>query len=188
MQVYSLRRSAFDPEFLEIILDGVVIQEVKVLYSIKKIETSFGSAEEIFAWLEKMETQLAKSAACRLLARRSFSKEGLFQKLREKKFSEMQCRKVVAEMEKMGVLSDLDFGEALLLRKMAQGYGPRYIEKYFEQKGLDPGLVRQRIDEEKQKELLEKWALKMRGKERKQKIAFLLRRGFDFRLIHNICK
>ncbi len=186
MQTYSLRRSEFDPEFLEIILDHVIVQEVRFPCPIKNLERSFSSLEEIFAWLEKTEEKLAKAAAYRFLSRRSFSKETLFQKLREKKFSHPLCRKVVEEMEKMGIVSDADFGEAVLRQKMGQGYGPQYIERYFKQLGLDPKLVREKMDEKAQRELVQKWMLKLRDKEKSKKIAFLLRRGFDFGLIQ--CK
>jgi SOS response regulatory protein OraA/RecX len=187
MQTYSLRRSSIDSEFLEIVLNGVVIQEVKVSYALRNLSLSFGSLEEIFGWLEKTEEKLAKTAAYRLLARRSFSKEVLFRKLREKKFSEERCRKVVEDIEKLGLLSDIDFGEMVIARKMKQGYGPQYIERYFRELGLDPSQVRQIIDEETEKELLKKLLFKIRSKERSKKIAFFLRRGFDFRLIQAIC-
>lgn len=182
MQTYSLRRSAVDPEFLEIISEDVVIQEVRVPYAIR-LPASFSSLDEVFACLEEMERKLTKAAAYRLLARRSYSKMRLFQKLREKKFSEEQCRKVIEEIEQLGYLSDADFGEMAIRQKMAQGYGPQYIEQYLRTLGLDPRLARQVMDEEKQKESLQKWALKLRGKEGSKRIAFLLRRGFDFRFI-----
>lgn len=187
MQTYSLRRSVVDPEFLEIILDGVVIHEVRVLIQIPKSHGLFSSLDEILTWLEEIEYKLVKASAYRLLARRSYPKLLLLQKLKEKKFSELQCRKVIGEIEKLGYLSDEDFGEMAVSQKINQGYGPLFIERYLQGLGLDPRLARQRMSAEKQKEAIKKWSFKLRGKEKKKRIAFLIRRGFDFSMIQELC-
>jgi SOS response regulatory protein OraA/RecX len=187
MQTYYLRRSAVDPEFLEIVLEGVVIQEVRVLFQIPGSRVSFSCLDEVLVWLQETEYKLAKASAYRLLARRSYPKLTLLQKLREKKYSEIQCRKVIGEIEKLGYLSDEDYGEKAVSQKINQGYGPKHIERYLQGLGLNPRLAREKMDEEKQKEALKKWEHKLRGKEKKKRIAFLIRRGFDFSMIQNLC-
>jgi SOS response regulatory protein OraA/RecX len=186
MQIYSLHRSAFDPEYVEVIVDGSVVQEVKVLFKLPSIPHSFSSLEEVLSWLNDVEQKLTKAYAYRLLSARSYSKMGLFQKLKMKGFSEKVSLKVMGEVEKLGFLSDEDFGRGVVDQKIAQGYGPMYIERYLSAKGLDPRLARERMDREKQRESLKKWEQKLKGKEKNKKIAFLLRRGFDFSAIQNI--
>lgn len=185
MQTYSLRRSSIDPEYLEIVFDHVVVQEVKVLFRLPRAEVSFLSVEEVLTWLGEIEVKLAKASAYRLLALRSYSKAMLLDKLKGKGFSLIPCLKVIGEIEQLGYLSDEEFGKRAVDQKIVQGYGPLYIEKYLQSKGLDPRLARQRMDREKQKQSLMKWARKLKGKEKSKMIAFLLRRGFDFSLIQN---
>ncbi len=186
MQTFSLQRSSFDPEYLEVILDGALVQEIRVLFKLPSIPVSFPSLEEVLFWLKEEEVKLAKAYAYRLLSMRSYSKMGLFQKLKGKGFSENGSVQVIGEIEKQGFLSDEEFGKGVVDQKMAQGYGPLYIERYLKAKGLDPKLARERMDGEKQKEALKKWEQKLKGKEKQKKIAFLLRRGFDFSVIRNI--
>jgi SOS response regulatory protein OraA/RecX len=183
MQTYFLRQSSFDPSFFEIQCEGVVVAEVKILFVLRSIPRSFSSQEEILQWLQETEAKLAKAYAYRLLGGRSYAKAALSQKMKGKGFSEEVCRKIIGEIEELGYLSDGDFAGRVIEQKMRQGYGPFYIERYLQQKGLDPTLVRLKIDEKTQKALLEKWMNKLRSKDRKQKISFLIRKGFDIELI-----
>lgn len=187
MQTYSLQRSAIDPDFLEISLQGIVIQEVRVHFEIPKSQVSFSSLDEVLAWLGEIEYKQAKAYAYRLLSRRSYSKYILLKKLKEKKYGETKCQKVIGEIEQLGYLSDEDVGEMAVSQKIKQGYGPQYIERYLQELGLDPRLARQNMDVEKQREAIKKWDHKLHGKEKKKRIAFLIRRGFDFNVIQNLC-
>lgn len=179
----EIRQSTFDPTFWEVLSEGTVIQEIPISFPLKGIPQHFANLSEITAWLEQKEYKLAKNAALRLLSLRSYSKAMLLKKLLEKKFSEKQSLKVINEFEKLGYLSDNDYAQMLLEQKIRQGYGPRYIEQYFRQKGLDPKLVRQRIDLKTQKESIQKWAQKIQNKDLSKKQAFLMRKGFDFEII-----
>lgn len=181
--MYALRRSLIDPQFLEVVQEGVVIQEIKVPFEIRYIPSSFPSMEALADWLEKIEGKLVKNAAYRFLSRRSYSKAALLQKLQEKKYSLPKCQKMVDELEKLGYLSDADYMEMLIRQKVRQGYGPSYIERVFRENGLDPRAVRERMDAPMQKEALKKWIAKLRGKEKPKMIAFLLRKGFDYSVI-----
>lgn len=183
MQKYSLRRSAIDPDFLEIVLEGIAIQEIAVPFKIRYFPPSFDTEEEVRLWLAQMEEKLLKSSAYRLLARRSYSKTMLQQKLKEKRFSSSQIEKIVDEFEKLGYLSDADYAEMLIQQKMRQGYGPLHIERVFRDQGLDVCIVRKRMNQQMQKEAIKKWLVKLRGKDKSKQIAFLLRRGFDYSVI-----
>ncbi len=179
----EIRQSTFDPNFWEVLSDGIVLQEIAVSFPLKNIPRYFANLEEINSWLEKTEYKRVKNAALYLVARRSYSKAMLFKKLKDKKFSQKQCLKVIGEFETLGYLSDHDYAQMLLEQKMRQGYGPRYIEQYFRTKGLDPKLVKITVVEEKQ--AMKKWEQKIRGKEPQKKIAFLLKKGFSFDAIRN---
>ncbi len=183
MHTYFLRRSLVDPDFLEVVLDGSVVQEIKVPFAIRHIPSSFATQEDVEAWLRQTEYKLVKGYASWLLSRRSYSKASLQQKLQAKKFSSLMCSQVIEEFERLGYLSDSDFSEMIIRQKMNQGYGPYYIERYLKEKGLPHHLVREEMSEKKQKEAIKKWLLKMRGKDRMKIVAFLLRRGFDLSVI-----
>jgi SOS response regulatory protein OraA/RecX len=183
MHTYFLRRSLVDPDFLEVVLENSVIQELKISFAIRRIPPSFATLDEVAAWLKATEYKLVKSYVAYLLARRSYSKASLLQKLKAKKFSSPMCAQVINEFERLGYLSDEEFTEMAIRQKMSQGYGPYYIERYLRGKGLSSHLVRERMTEQNQKESLKKWLLKLRGKDRLKITAFLLRRGFDLSVI-----
>lgn len=177
----EIRQSTFDPSFWEVLSEGVVIQEIPISFPLNEIPRHFENLQEITMWLEQKEYKLTKNAALRLLSRRSYSKAMLLKKLREKKFSEKQSLKVIIEFESLGYLSDNDYAQMLLEQKIRQGYGPRYIEQYFRQKGLDPKLIK--ISAQTQRDAMKKWEAKLRGKDFSRRKAFLLRKGFDFGII-----
>ena len=171
---YRLRRSQIDPDFLEVVQEEIVVQEIRFRLNLRN-PPSFATLNEIEIWLHEYEWKRAKGAAYRLIAGRSFSKAGLLQKLRAKKFSPAVCEKVVCELEKLGYLSDADFTEQLIAKKIRQGYGPRYIERVLQEQGLDASRLQ--MKQEAQAMAIRKWLAKKRG------IPFLLRKGFDFALI-----
>ncbi|HSX14255.1 MAG TPA: regulatory protein RecX [Chlamydiales bacterium] len=184
----ELRQSTFDPKFWEVISNGIVIQEIAISFPLKDIPKQFASLEEIDSWLEKTESKKVKNYALWLLARRSYSKAMLLKKLREKKYSENRCQRVIEECENSGYLSDDNYAQMLLEQKIRQGYGPRYIEQYFRNKGIDAKLVRKKMDLKMQKEAVKKWAQKISSKDRMKAVAFLLRKGFDLPICQAIFK
>jgi SOS response regulatory protein OraA/RecX len=180
MEICTLRKSAVDPEFFEILSNGVVVQEVKISFRLYRIPKNFDSVKEVLSWIDETGTKLAKASAYRMLGRKSYSKASLLRKLIEKGFPSTVCQKIIEDLEKFGYLSDNDFAERIILQKIRQGYGPYYIEQYIKQQGMNPSLVRKMINEKTQKEALAKWTTKLKLKEKKKQIAFLVRKGFDF--------
>lgn len=188
MQVYFLRRSRIDSQFVEIVKGDLVIEELKFPTTIQKFPRGFPSKEELLFWIDETIKKQIKILAYRLLNRKNYSKNSLSQKLIEKGFSSQFCEKIIDELEKMGYLSDQDYAETLIRQKMRQGYGPSYIERYLQGKGLDPHQNRIDMDSETQKESIQKWLIKCRGKNRNQIFLFLLRRGFDLDVIKEAIK
>ena len=180
MLVYTLKKSTFDPTYWEVLLNGEVIQEIKIVFPLKKVPPFFKALEEIEPWLFSEERKLAKAYAFRLLNMRSYSKKILFQKLEKKGFSENVSNELIIEIERLGFLPEKELAESIVRRKIQQGYGPRYIQQYLKEKGLDPTHLE--IDEEK---ALEKWIPKLKGKEKQKVIPFLIRKGFSLDKIHS---
>ena len=180
---YTLRRSAIDPLFMELVREELVLRELAAPFLVKRIPSSFSSEEEAVEWLQKIERKLARDSAYRWLTGRSYPKAVLRKKLEEKKFSSLVSDEVIAEVEKLGYLRDDEFLEALIEKEMRRGYGPRYIEIKLRAAGLDPNAVRKRIDRSKQTEGLRRAISKMKGKERLKMIGALIRRGFDSDLV-----
>lgn len=176
-----IRRSAFDPRFWEVVENDVIIQELQIEFQIYETPESFIDLEAIITWLQETEYKYARKKAFSYLARKSYSKAMLLQKLREKKFSQKTCVEVIQEIEKLGYLSDEDFAKSFVEQKVRQGYGPHMIKRFLQEKGLDCKNVK--MD---QKAAMQKWAQKLRGKDRSKKTAFLLRKGFDFELIRSV--
>lgn len=183
MPIFSLRKSAVDPEFFEVICEGAIVDEIKVPFTIRSLPSSFSSLEEIFVWLEKTEKRLAKNFAYCLLARKGYSQSALKKKLEMKKYSPRVSETIINELAELGYLSDESLAEAIVLQKLRQGYGPAYIRLYLQKKGLSPDLAREMIDEKAQIQAMKKWETKLKGKSREMKIAFLLRKGFDFSVL-----
>jgi SOS response regulatory protein OraA/RecX len=144
------------------------------------LDRSFVSIDEIESWLGGIERKLAKEYAYRLLTGRSYAKAVLSAKLAEKKFSRAVCDEIVGELEKLGYLRDEEYLANAIERELLRGYGSRYIEKKLRAKGIKAAVS---IDRKRERAALEKAASKMRGKERRQAVAALLRRGFDFDLV-----
>lgn len=184
MEICTLRRSAVDPEFFEILSNGVVVQEVKINFKLYRIPKNFTSVKEIMDWIDQTGAKLAKASAYRMLGRKSYSRASLLRKLIEKGFPQNVCQKVIEDLEKFGYLSDEDFAEGAIQQKIRQGYGPFYIEQYIKHQGMDPALVRKVMDEKAQKKALAKWVTKLKKKKKEKQISFLVRKGFDF----SVCK
>ena len=178
MFVYMLKKSTVDPTYWEILFNGEVVQEIKILFPLKKIPSFFKTREEIEPWLFKEEKRLAKEYTYRLLNMRSYSKKLLRQKLEKKGFSEQVSIALISEIDRLGFFPEKELAEAIIRRKIQQGYGPSYIRQYLREKGLDSTLAE--IDEEK---ALQKWVPKFKGKDKQKVISFLMRKGFSLEKI-----
>ena len=80
------------------------------------------------------------AAAVRLLAGREYSVKELAAKL-VRRFSADAVANVVAEMQSQGYVCNTRYGEAFCRSRIARGYGPVFIARELEQKGLDLELI-----------------------------------------------
>jgi SOS response regulatory protein OraA/RecX len=172
--VIYLLRSQVDPKVIEIWEGEIVLQEVEVLFPLRRFPSSFSSLESALKWLQEIEAKLAKAKAYRLLGMRSYPSIALLQKLEEKGFSKRVSETVVEELKARGLLQDDDFWTRLIEREFQRGYGPRYLEW---KKGAPAAKIREMITETMQRkkirELLKKFSSPQKAAQA------LMRRGFD---------
>jgi len=187
---FTMRRSSVDPDLFEIWDEEKVVQEIPVLFSIRKYPSSFESLEEIEKWLTEREWKLARFAAYRLIAMRNYPSVQLLRKLEQKRFSSSICNRVIEELQNNGYLKDEEFVQSSILRELKRGFGPRYIEMKLRAKGLSGEKIRYLITPEMQAERIRQLIAKtplsksIANRLAKQKaIRNLQRRGFDLDLI-----
>jgi SOS response regulatory protein OraA/RecX len=159
---------------IEIWEGQTVLQEIEVVFPIRKFPSSFPSLDSALKWLLGMEKKLAKVKATRLLAMRSYPSTVLLQKLEEKGFSKKISESVIEELKVLGYLQDDDYWTHLIQKEFQRGYGPRYLES---KKKAPATKVREMITESMQRkkirELLKKFSSPQKAAQA------LARRGFD---------
>jgi SOS response regulatory protein OraA/RecX len=176
--VIYLFRSQIDPNIIEIREGESVLQEVEVLFTLRRFPSSFSSLESALKWLQEIEVKLAKGKAYRLLSMRSYPSNVLFEKLIEKRFSKRVVERIIEEMTAAGLLQDEEYWTRLIEREFQRGYGPRYLQW---KKGAPEAKLRAMITDEMQRkkirELLKKFPCPKKGAQA------LARRGFDLNCI-----
>lgn len=174
----NLFRSAIDPKIVEIREGTNVLQEVEVLFPIRKFPKRFLSLEVALQWLQDIEGKLAKAKAYRLLSMRNYPSTKLLQKLVEKGFSKRVSEKIIEELKTSGLLEDDSYWTRLIEREFQRGYGPRYLQW---KKGAPEEKVRALItpamQQKKIRELVKKFSSP------KKAAQALARRGFDLEFI-----
>lgn len=171
----QLVRSIVDPKWVEIQENGVVLQEIEVLFKLWKIPKSFSSQEEVVEWLHKTEHKQAKNRAYRLLSGRSYPSTILKKKLKEAGYAEALCEQLIQELQLLGYIQDEDFWLSFVKAEFRKGNGPRLIELKGKMKGMPVHIVRTHISLEMQREKIKQ--LEKKG------FHSLLRKGFDSDLL-----
>jgi regulatory protein len=80
------------------------------------------------------------------LARREYGRRELIQKLVQRGCAEDDAARIVAELAADGLVSDERFFEALLHVRRVRGYGPLYIRRELEEKGIDRESIQRWLD------------------------------------------
>lgn len=175
-----LFRSQIDPKIIEIREGEIVLQEVEILFTLRKFPSRFPSLESALKWLQEIEVKLTKNKAYRLLSMRSYPSDLLHEKLIEKKFSRHVVEQVVEELKQAGLLQDEEYWTRLIEREFRRGYGPRYLQW---KKGAPEAMLRAMITDAMQKkkirELMKKFSCPKKG------MQALARRGFDLSCIRD---
>lgn len=136
----------------------------------------------------------AKERALALLARREQSANELGRKLVRGGIASDEASSTVAAMRERGYQSDERFAAALVRRRAAAGYGPRYIESELRTHRIDARKLGELLAEPDWRDIARR-AIERRfsagipDREARQKAAqFLARRGFPSDVIHAACK
>ncbi|MDT8408525.1 MAG: regulatory protein RecX [Wenzhouxiangellaceae bacterium] len=130
-----------------------------------------------------------REAAFRLLARREHSAKELVFKLVGKGWPEMIVEQVIVDLAESGLQSDRRFTDSLIRDRVSRHYGPRRILAELHDRGIDPALASNAIDEAHIDFFAlatafykKKYGAPDRGleyKERAKRAQSLYRRGFD---------
>lgn len=125
----------------------------------------------------------AYDRALGLLARREHSRRELHTKLVAKGYDRDESESALAMLAERTEQSDERFGESLIRRRVAAGYGPRYIEAELKSHGIAVAPFRARLDEVDWQELARTLVSKRHGRPadrsgRDRAAQYLQRRGF----------
>ncbi|OGI44742.1 MAG: hypothetical protein A2150_01545 [Candidatus Muproteobacteria bacterium RBG_16_64_11] len=88
----------------------------------------------------------ARQAALDWLARREHSVAELAAKLIKKGCADALARRVTGEMQREGLVSDERFTEMLVRARRARGFGPLWIKRELQEKGVAGELIADRLD------------------------------------------
>jgi len=129
------------------------------------------------------------------LARREYGRRELQEKLIERGCGESIAATAVAELANEGLVSDERFVEALLHARRARGYGPLYIRRELEEKGIGREAIGRWLDPADREwisDLRHVQKKKFRGRkpaslaERAKQTRFLQSRGFTHEQIRTV--
>lgn len=88
----------------------------------------------------------ARRRALGWLARREYGRQELQDKLQQRGCAPSLATEIVAALVREGLVSDERFAEALLHARRARGYGPLYIRRELEGKGIARAIIETLLD------------------------------------------
>jgi regulatory protein len=93
-----------------------------------------------------LDAKDARNRALSWLARREYGRVELIGKLVQRGCEEDVAAQIVAALVAEGLVSDERFVEALLHVRRVRGYGPLYIRREMEEKGIARSLIERWLD------------------------------------------
>jgi regulatory protein len=93
-----------------------------------------------------LDAKEARGRALSWLARREYGRRELIGKLVQRGCKEEVATRIVAALAAEGLVSDERFVEALLHVRRMRGYGPLYIRRELEEKGIDRSTIERWLD------------------------------------------
>ena len=145
-------------------------------------------------------SQSAQAAALRFLKIRPRSIVELKEKLQIKGFSSTDIETTVVDLLASGLLDDRAFTKSWINYRLARPFGFRRIILELKDKGIDPDIIGQAIEEARGSVNTESVALDLAQrrwqrlpaiepvKKKKRVMDFLLRRGFDTDIVMKVLK
>ncbi len=145
---------------------------------------------------KEKKTLTAKQQAICFLSRREYSRAELAQRLLRSGAAQDETEVALDELERLGLLSDERFAEALVRRKQGK-YSKRAITTQLKEQGIDRDIIDSTLtafDETSEEEdVLKLWRqrfgkLPENEKEKNKQIRFLIARGYSPSLIFKTLK
>lgn len=96
---------------------------------------------------QKTISEYALERAAKLLARQSYTRQGLYQKLLKDGFPAQPVIEAIDRMNEMGALDDEAYGRNLIQKCTRKGYGPIRIEAELYRSGIDREMRQSMIEE-----------------------------------------
>lgn len=94
-----------------------------------------------------MDTAAARNHALTALTQREYSRKQLLKKLIDAGADPVVANAVLDEMSQLGYLNHQRYTEALINKRMRQGYGPRWIRQELQQAGIESEIVGATLEE-----------------------------------------
>lgn len=182
MSFFTFKRSQVDANYLEILFDGQVFEEILFPYKVTAPSFGFSSSQELVSWLDTYEIAKVKEAAYKLLAMRSYSSHALASKLKLKGFSRKAIEAVLQKVVCQGFIEDSEQAKRIIEQKLKQGHGPLKIQKALLVKGykVDSALM---ISEDEQIQSILSLVDVLKKLDKKKQIVFLRKKGFSSSVI-----
>jgi len=175
---------------LEILVDGIVLKKVskKLFDKYFRDQKKFENEDELNEWLEDIESKVAQKHAYFLLSYKNYPSHLLLQKLIDVGVRKGIAKKQVDECIKLGYVNDSALIEYLIKKEIMRGYGLKYIKlkllsKHFKTQIVEVMLEKFLPEEEEKKNIIFLYNKLKNKKNKRQIYLYLLRKGFDARLI-----
>lgn len=88
-----------------------------------------------------MDAQQTRNKALQYLGQRDYSRKDLHKKLLAAPGDPEIIDQVLIDLSQSGYLDDARFAEALVSKRLRQGYGPHWIRQELQQSGVDREIV-----------------------------------------------
>lgn len=154
-------------------------------------------AEELNNVLVSEERRKVKEKALRLISYQARSKTELIEKLKRKEYKIEYINEIIAELEKLGLINDLEFAK-LWIEGHKNSYGNFKLKAGLFAKRIPEEIIDQAMSEtniseiDAAKYIAEKWKRvhsKLPKKEANQRLmGFLARRGINYETIQELLK
>ncbi|MCP5503686.1 MAG: RecX family transcriptional regulator [Chlamydiales bacterium] len=149
------------------------------------------SKKELRDLLLRVDVKIARGVVYKLLALKGYLKSELRAKLKRYKIAIEAIEKILDECEKLGYLDDQREGKLFIARQKRRGLGPQMIAYKLQQKAPElKEMVREKVTDEEQREIIKKWIEKKTKKDdvndikvKERLYRFLRGKGFDDHLI-----
>jgi regulatory protein len=169
----------------------------ETIYHMKLKEGMDVDAELLMEASKKSSYKKALNYTLNILSKSSKTKQELIKKMTEKEYNEDTIAAVIAKVNDLGYINDIQYIEDFIRNKAdtSQGLNKRTLQNKMIQKGLDKELIQQslensNIDEyQNAVQVAEKKLRNLKGNEREKKsklYAYLINKGFDYEVCSNV--